>query len=77
MAKRIRAVRRVTETYYADDGTVERELYRVAYLKEAADDPELSRWVDVEAPTRDEQATVTAERDAERLRAETAEGIRG
>ena len=63
MAKRIRAIRQTTETYYADDGSVARAVHRVAYLKEAADDPDFSVWVDVDAPALDEATTLSTQRE--------------
>ncbi|MBT3267579.1 hypothetical protein HN371_10520 [Candidatus Poribacteria bacterium] len=75
MAKRIRAIRQTTETYYADDGSVAREVHRVAYLKEDADDPDLSAWADVDAHVLDETATLATLRDDIRAAANRREGI--
>jgi hypothetical protein len=75
MAKRIRAIRQTTETYYADDGSVARAVHRVAYLKEIADDPDFAVWVDVDSPDLDESATLATQRESIRTAADLQEGI--
>ncbi len=75
MAKRIRAIRQTTETYYADDGSVARAIHRVAYLKEETDDPDFSAWVNVDAPVLDDATTLAAQRESIRAEAGKQEGI--
>ncbi len=75
MAKRIRAIRQTTETYYADDGSVARAIHRVAYLKEDTDDPDFSAWVTVDAPDLDEAATLTTQRSDIKAAASKREGV--
>ena len=75
MAKRIRAVKETTETYYADDGTVENTIYRVKYLKQDEDDPTLQVWVDAEDPVLDAAKTTEEQRDAVEVSARLAEGV--
>tara|TARA_Y100000034_G_scaffold49388_2_gene61069 strand:- start:2857 stop:3111 length:255 start_codon:yes stop_codon:yes gene_type:complete len=75
MAKRIRAIRQTTETYYADDGTVETTMYRVKYLKEDQDDPTLRVWVDAEDPVLDATKTTEEQRDTIEASARAVEGV--
>jgi len=75
MAKRIRAIRQTTETYYADDGSVAREVCRVAYLKEDVDDPDFTAWVDVDPASVDGAEPLEAQRVAVQTAARRREGI--
>ena len=74
MAKRIRCIEERRVTRYDDAGAAT-TTYSTRYLKEDVDDPALSRWVDVEAPDRDDTRTVTAQRDKIEEDARAAEGV--
>jgi hypothetical protein len=59
----------------ADDGSVAREVCRVAYLKEDVDDPDFTAWVDVDPASVDGAEPLEAQRVAVQTAARRREGI--